>query len=250
MQLNEHEEDQLAKYVQVLRPFYMATMETCADTLVTGSKVIPIIALMKRSLEDEFPDGCEFRDAALQAIEKRFGGEFKQISCRESNAYEFIFFSDEENNRLLAMATLLDPRYKRDFFKSTVTVLSAEKAIKEELLLLHKPAATEVRTATAATKGLFAKRHMFSGPAGLGQQVQLAPMVSVEYDTYVSECALGEEVNPLHYWRDEQRFPNLRVLATKYLTIMGTSVPSERLFSKAGNILTLKRNQLTAESLS
>lgn len=75
MLLNEHEEDQLAKYIQVLKPFYEATMETCAETLVTGSKVIPIIALMKKSLEDEFPDGCEFQDAALKAIDKRFGGE-------------------------------------------------------------------------------------------------------------------------------------------------------------------------------
>lgn len=52
MLLKEHEEDQLANYIQVLKPFYEATMEMCSETLGIGSKVIPIIALIMKSLED------------------------------------------------------------------------------------------------------------------------------------------------------------------------------------------------------
>lgn len=45
-------------------------------------------------------------------------------------------------------------------------------------------------------------------------------------------------------------YPNLYEIAIKYLSIVGTSVPSERLFSKAGNILTEKRSRLSGTRLS
>lgn len=48
----------------------------------------------------------------------------------------------------------------------------------------------------------------------------------------------------------ENTYPNLSKLAFKYLSIVATSVPSERLFSKAGDILTEKRNRLKGKHLS
>lgn len=45
-------------------------------------------------------------------------------------------------------------------------------------------------------------------------------------------------------------FPNLYKLAQKYMSSVGSSVPSERLFSKAGNILTEKRNRLSENRIS
>lgn len=41
----------------------------------------------------------------------------------------------------------------------------------------------------------------------------------------------------------------LKDIALKYLSIIATSVPSERLFSRAGNIITENRNRITSEHL-
>ena len=59
-----------------------------------------------------------------------------------------------------------------------------------------------------------------------------------------------EENEPLKWWRDnEKKFPILTILAKKYLAIPSSSVPSERLFSDAGQQITLLRNRLSSQSV-
>nr|KAG5685994.1 hypothetical protein BaRGS_028327 [Batillaria attramentaria] len=54
--------------------------------------------------------------------------------------------------------------------------------------------------------------------------------------------------NPLSWWRvNEARFPLLARMAKMYLAIPATSVPSERVFSTAGDILTSQRASLKPE---
>lgn len=53
-------------------------------------------------------------------------------------------------------------------------------------------------------------------------------------------------VNPLHWWaHNKNRFPWLAILANSLLSIMATSVLSERIFSTAGLIVNKLRNTST-----
>lgn len=59
---------------------------------------------------------------------------------------------------------------------------------------------------------------------------------------------LGDDI--LKYWDiNGNMFPLLKKIVQPYLSVVATSVPSERLFSKAGNIMTEKRNRLKGEKL-
>ena len=75
-----------------------------------------------------------------------------------------------------------------------------------------------------------------------------------EIDSYRSTNSLdlisdsGLETDPLAWWRDHCRdFPLLAKRAKKYLCIQASSSASERLFSKAGLVITPKRTQLKPE---
>ena len=66
-----------------------------------------------------------------------------------------------------------------------------------------------------------------------------------ELDLYASLPCISSAVDPLVWWSQHQNtFPNLAILAKKYLCVQATSVASERLSSAAGNIVTTKRNYL------
>ena len=50
---------------------------------------------------------------------------------------------------------------------------------------------------------------------------------------------------PLSWWaRNKSTYPAVAVVARRLLAIPATSVPSERLFSKAGDVMSKKRNRL------
>ena len=62
---------------------------------------------------------------------------------------------------------------------------------------------------------------------------------------YVEETILPRHDDPLRWWKDQEKhYTLLSVLAKKYLSIPGTSVPSECLFSKAGELVSSKRSQI------
>ena len=57
-----------------------------------------------------------------------------------------------------------------------------------------------------------------------------------------------EEQHPLRWWKKhEHLYPNLAIMARKCLCVTATSVPSEQLFSTAGNIVNNKRGALLPE---
>ena len=55
---------------------------------------------------------------------------------------------------------------------------------------------------------------------------------------------------PLEWWKSHhQSYPHLANMAQKYLGDVATSVPSERLFSTAGNNVNAKRSALDPENV-
>ena len=73
----------------------------------------------------------------------------------------------------------------------------------------------------------------------------------VEFRQYLSQSVIPRSEDPFKYWMNMKKlFPNVYKLAIKYLSIVATSVPSERLFSKTGNIASGKRSRLDPERLS
>ena len=74
MALTEDEDEMVQNYVAVLRPFYEATLEMSGEKLVSGSKLIPIGALLIDKMTTiTGEDGA----MALKSMKKRFQGELQ-----------------------------------------------------------------------------------------------------------------------------------------------------------------------------
>ena len=75
-------------------------------------------------------------------------------------------------------------------------------------------------------------------------------IVQSEILHYKTEPSISVDQPPLHWWSVHQHlYPNVSKLARKYLYVVATSVPSEQLFSTAGNVLSVKRTTLLPENV-
>lgn len=71
-----------------------------------------------------------------------------------------------------------------------------------------------------------------------------------ELRMYLDDAILHRKEDPLIWWKDRQKiYPWLSILARKYLSIVATSVPCERIFSKAGQVITERRNRLKSTNV-
>ena len=74
--------------------------------------------------------------------------------------------------------------------------------------------------------------------------------LSAEIEQNLKYSVIDGDEDPLKWWkRNEPDFPLLSQLAKRYLAIQASSSPSERLFSKAGLVITPARAQLKPEKV-
>ena len=63
--------------------------------------------------------------------------------------------------------------------------------------------------------------------------------------------SLDIDESPLTWWKQEAiRIPLLSIVARKYLSVCATSVPSERVFSVGGNVVSSKRGALKPDKVN
>lgn len=162
------------------------------------------------------------------------------------------------------MATALDPRFKHRLFPLDSSVAALRQMMIEEVEQLMDPINTkdttpssgQVQVCNQADK---IKSTLWSMIDNMVQEeeptdgmhsnaVRKSPESIV--DDYLHAPLVSRQSDPLEYWKDKATvYPLLSTIARKYLSIPPTSVPSERLFSTSGLILTDLRNRLSADKV-
>ncbi|KAJ8390632.1 hypothetical protein AAFF_G00102380 [Aldrovandia affinis] len=76
-----------------------------------------------------------------------------------------------------------------------------------------------------------------------------ANTIKEEVASYKAASGIPVDGDPLAWWKsNECKYPHIAMMARCYLAVPGTSVPSERVFSTAGDILTAKRSTLSPDN--
>lgn len=158
------------------------------------------------------------------------------------------------------MCTFLDPRFKHLAFSLSSYAENARKLVTNALInnleIDINLKATDLNIVVEEEKDVSEENKIseeFTVWAAFDKTVATTkpkgtPMsrALVEIQRYMEEDTLQRKADPLNWWKNYSAlFPCLSKLAKEKLCALGTSVPCERLFSKAGLIISDRRNRLS-----
>ncbi|XP_073488853.1 E3 SUMO-protein ligase ZBED1-like [Aquarana catesbeiana] len=169
-------------------------------------------------------------------------------------------YQDQKTQDLLDIATTLDPRFKMTYLNedNKTVVQNRLKNEMSKLTTVKKSPPTITSSSsgpakkTGKTLGSFFKAAQSEGapdPASDSQQQQ-SESLSLELHSYLFLGNTDSEDDPLGWWKaHKEQYLRLSALAKKYLCIPATSSPSERVFSRGGNIVTCRRSALKPQNV-
>lgn len=220
IQLSAYELKIIHELCEVLEPFEEVTDRCQAEKAVTSSSVIPCVRGLRHAIKDAKMTGNKKFVSTLQTSFERRLVKFEDMECFQ-------------------MAATLDPRFKLDWCngEEKITIKNLLTA-KVDSVCPKASATSDMGTQTRKRPRLFSY---------MEAQTTVVPIdvASHELPVYLSTPCLAESTHPLMFWKENQNsFPNLSVLACKYLAIPASSAPVERIFSVAGKIFRPDRCRL------
>lgn len=234
MMLLSTELSEMQSLASVLKPLAHATETLSAEKSPTISVIQPILtALLKKHLcpsDDDSTGVADIKSAIASGLRMRF--------------------IDPDISKVTLMASAIDPRFK------SLRFLSSPQ--KEEVYVNLKAAAIAMYPPDEPVEVPPAKKHKNSADDLLeyresnGSSPDDAPddIIEREIENYKSEPQVDRDADPLDWWRKRHdHLKYLSRLARKLLSMQGTSVPSERLFSTAGFLVDKRRSCLHPASV-
>lgn len=228
----------VSSVLQVLRPLEATTKEVSGDKYCTISKIIPLVHLMISKIQPlvfEESIAKEVQKLVLKEIKKRMGS-IEQVTP-------------------LAIATILDPRFKKIHFTDHLACSNAVQKIKDMIKADLQNEAVPIESdsdSSAKTEEDFSLRSNHHKLVHHNWKTnETEESLSDELSVYLRTLVCRLKENPLEMWKDMKlQFPKLYKVAFKFLTMVGSSVPSERLLSKAAQTLNQQRNRLKGKRLN
>ncbi|XP_045105184.1 zinc finger BED domain-containing protein 4-like [Portunus trituberculatus] len=232
----------IKKVILLLEYFDEATKEISEEKFTSLSKVLPIVRGLQDSLQviDD--------DVDVQLCE-----ELKKHLNRRFAAMEGIFY--------IGASTILDHRVKKLPFSDASNI----KVTEEHLISILHSLNTNERSESSVAPSVLSlpESTIKSGKKSLwntfdAKAEKISQTVSnpsseaiIELRRYFEEPRISRIEDPLSWWKKKAPiFPNLSKVAKRILCVPATSVPSERLFSKAGELISQRQSTLKDKNVN
>lgn len=239
--LSNEEWQILVKSIELLKPFEEIT-KIISSSCSSVSEVIPHLKTLQKYLEMYYDENKEIM-------------EMKALLQNDLN----IRF-DMDHNKNFTLATLLDPRYKQQFFEAEDLITIRSQFLLESLKNsmsdddsdsgkddLQITSTDENNIETATHRNFWQCYQNFASRKIQGFQDDRSSAAN-ELQSYCALPVIKRNDDPFQWWsRNSSRYPEMSRMAKVYLCCPASSVYSERLFSEAGNIYETKRNRLLPE---
>ncbi|XP_060764594.1 E3 SUMO-protein ligase ZBED1-like [Neoarius graeffei] len=248
--LNETDISNVEQVVQALKPMLVATNIMCEEKSPTISIIAPLHAQLLNDTTSTIEDSSlvkEIKTAIHQDLSKRY--------------------DSMEEKTILYISSALDPRFKslqfllpQDIQDTHAKLVEMAAALKEDADLEESqvspiPSDDSTEQQTTETSAHTPKKRRSALADLLGQtfkttqhQLSATSIAETEVKQYLDAPSLPLTDDPLHWWKAHaQAYPLLAKLAQRHVCVPGTSVPAERIFSTAGDIISSQRSCLTSE---
>ena len=237
----------LEEVLKVLKPFKDITVQVSGENYVTISSILPLLDFVSQNT-------LKVTETDSLAIQKMKQEMTKNLESR---------YKDPVIQALLKLSSFVDPRFKSlpfldeeeaeyvhdDALLEMMKYISPDPEVEEETTS-NEPEEIEPPPKKAKT----AIGKLLGGVYGKSigkKRMSIREKAEKELRRYLEEPVLDIDDNVLEWWKKNHTlFPSISVTARQLMCIPATSTPSERLFSKAGNIITKKRASLDPENAS
>lgn len=210
--------------------FSEATNILQRDQEPTTNRVIPVVD----SLEN-----------ALRSISRDSAAKNALCECLLNSLQKHFFYLLDSS--LHQAATALDPRVKLTFTDnspaSSGKIFNFKSSVVKEKVKELLPEADQTVTITGTVDGGAepSRKKSLLDFSSASQRPNVTNVLDAEIETYFSHLTL--DIHPLKFWT-EKRDSLLHTLALQLLSVPCSSASVERLFSKAGIVLSQRRSRL------
>jgi len=244
--LNDDDWKLVEDLAKVLRPLYLFTREMSAEKSTTLSKVIPLVSMMLKAYapnqvkhKNDSKTAKELRKKILESLKSKFNGIESDPIYTNSSIFDPRF-------KDLVFATKNDAQVATTVAKAEAVKIAHEsEELPDESDNENEINATNYDDETDELWDSFDKQKVKKSKRSKVIDYQ-SECVELEMRKYLSLPKLDRKDDPIKWWKTvgEKQFPMLFKAAQKYQCMIATSVPSERIFSKAGHIINKKRSAL------
>jgi hypothetical protein len=226
----------LAELCSILKPFENATVTISAESYCTASLVIPI----RNGLVNVYSN----------LLKNSYSMPIRQILPVLLNGLKERLGNIERSNTLI-VSTFLDARFKNLAFSDVTAAENTKKIVTEAVSEIYNYEANqqpteipdEIEDNTPTELSIWSSFETFVSahkPRGTSMSRAI-----IEVQRYLEDDLIPRNSDPLQWWRNNKfKYPKLSLVAQERLCALASSVPCERLFSKAGQVLNERRTRL------
>lgn len=235
--LSACEENIAKEVVNVLEIFDEATKLVSADQYPTSSLIIPVICGLYEN---------------LNTIEISLDTDIGKMFCSAVKRHMSTRLLIYESRTVTQVSTYLHPNF-RNGFRHSENMLSAKELVRRELSNLLKDHTPNLNVensvkdeeTTTKTPGIldFLKKRSRDPANSTASAINMLRM-------YLESNCEGEGTEAVgNFWQNTKYLVPLNKIAFKYLAVPATSVPSERMFSTSGYVLSSRRSRLLDDAV-
>ncbi len=224
--ISENEWENLSAICEFLKTFFEATLMVSQQSYPCLCVVIPLFDTLLKHLQN-------YKNSQNSILK----------NCSNLMELKLKLYENKLKNDLSFYSVILDPRLNIHYFKDSI-IDEQFNTLKESFLKFYKT--------NYCNESLSTSKETNKETSSLMHSIYKKRKISddEEVERYFEIALEDSEIDLIQWWSTHKTlFPHLYRMAFEILNIPATSVPSEQIFSKAGDVITKKRNRLSKDSI-